>query len=76
LAGSIRAVLPALIVISEITADTGGVAAALAIGAFIGQALPGSITASQEVRRRRTAQGGLSGMAVMIGIILFSKFGW
>ena len=68
--------LPALIVISEITADTGGIAAALAIGAFIGQALPGSMAASSEERRRRTALGGLSGMAVMIGLILFSKFGW
>jgi hypothetical protein len=69
-------VLPALIVISEITADTGGIAAAMAIGAFIGQAVPGSINGSPEERRRYTAIGGFSGMAAMIGLILFSKFGW
>ncbi len=68
--------LPAVILISEITSDVGGVAAALAIGAFAGQAHPSAMKGSTVQRRRYTAVGGFIGMAAMIGIILLSKFGW
>jgi hypothetical protein len=76
LAGSISWVLPAVVVISEITSDVGGIAAAIAIGAFIGQARPSALRASTEKRRRHTAAGGFSGMAVMIGLILYSQIRW
>jgi hypothetical protein len=69
-------VLPAAFVSSDLVSYVGGVAAAMAIGAFVSQARPRSITATEEVRRRNTAIGGLIGIAVMIGLILLLEFGW
>jgi hypothetical protein len=51
----------------------GGIAAAIAIGAFIGQAI-GSFFPSSEIKRRRyTAVGGLIGLVLIIGLILYSE---
>jgi hypothetical protein len=44
----------------------------MAIGAFIGQARPGSIKGSEEVRRRNTALGGWIALVLMTGLILYS----
>jgi hypothetical protein len=76
LTGSIHWVLPVAFASSELVSFTGGVAAAMAIGAFIGQSRPRSIAAPEEVRRRNTAVGGLIGIAVMIGLILLLENGW
>jgi hypothetical protein len=75
LTGSIPRVLPVAFVSSEFISSVGGVAAAMAIGAFLGQAQPRSIKGSDEVRRRNTAFGGLIGIVVMIGFILLSPGG-
>jgi hypothetical protein len=69
-------VLPVAFVTSELVSYVGGVAAAMAIGAFVSQARPKSIAATDEERRRKTAIGGLSGIAVMIGLILFLEINW
>jgi hypothetical protein len=69
-------VLPVVFVGSELVSFVGGIAAAMAIGAFIGQARPSSIRASDEERRRDTARGGLNGIVVMIGLILLSEIRW
>jgi len=76
LAGSIPRVLPVAFASSELVSYVGGVAAAMAIGAFVGQSRPRSIKASDEERRRNTAVGGLIGIAVMIGFILLLENGW
>jgi hypothetical protein len=69
-------VLPVAFTASELVSYVGGIAAAMAIGAFVGQARPRSIGASDEVRRRNTAMGGFSGIAVMIGLIVLLENGW
>jgi hypothetical protein len=51
---------------------TGGIAAAIAIGAFAGQALSVLLASSEQTRRRRTAIGGLFGLMVMIGLLQLS----
>ncbi len=66
LTGSIPWVLPVAFTTSESVSYVGGIAAAMAIGACVGQARPRSIGASDEARRRNTAVGGLGGIAVMI----------
>jgi hypothetical protein len=73
LAGSIRKVLPvAFISTQALSSLVGGVAAAIAIGAFIGQTL--AVVASMDDRQRREAiaVGGLTGLLLMIGFILIS----
>jgi hypothetical protein len=65
-------VLPVAFLTSELISLVGGLAAAMALGVFGGQILPGSISGSDEARRRNTAFGGLFGVAVLIGLILFS----
>jgi F0F1-type ATP synthase membrane subunit c/vacuolar-type H+-ATPase subunit K len=77
LAGSIRAVLPAAFLISpeSLFAGAGGIAAAIAIGAFAGQALSVIASAPERQRHRQTALAGLIGLVVMIGLILLSAGG-
>ena len=50
----------------------GGFAAAIAIGAFLGQAIDTLRPRSDLRRRRFIAVGGLSGFLTMIGLILLS----
>jgi hypothetical protein len=77
LAGSIDRVLPvALVSIQDVTSTAGGIAAAVAIGAFIGQPLTSFAPASDRRRRRDTAIGGFAGLAAMIALILLSVSGW
>jgi hypothetical protein len=73
LAGSIRTVLPvAFISLGDLTSLAGGLAAAIAVGAFIGQALTAFGSGSDKKRRRDTAAGGFFGLAVMIVLFLLS----
>jgi hypothetical protein len=73
LAGSIRAVLPVALLFppQDLFSGAGGLAAALAIGAFIGQARSGFQATTEQERRRDIAIGGFIGMALLIGLILF-----
>ena len=57
---------------TELFLGAGGLAAAIAIGAFFGQVAAVLAFDSDERRRRRTAEGGLGGLIVMIGLILAS----
>jgi hypothetical protein len=50
----------------------GGIAASIAIGAFVGQALDTLRPMSDLRRRRFIAAGGLIGSAAMIGLLLLS----
>ena len=68
--------LPVAFLASELTSAVGGIAAAMAIGGFLCQSKPSSISGSAEERRRDTALGGLIGMAAMIGLILLSEILW
>jgi len=73
LTGSIHRVLPvAFLSPNGLLAGAGGLAAAIAIGAFFGQAIAILTASSDEDRRRRTAEGGFGGLLVMIGLILVS----
>jgi hypothetical protein len=73
LAGSIRAVLPvAFLTPQELLSGAGGFAAAIAVGAFLGQVQAIASSASEEERRKATALGGLAGLLAIIGLILFS----
>jgi hypothetical protein len=54
---------------------TGGLAAAIAVGAFFGQVDAIVHRSSDEDRRRRTAFGGLAGAIILIGLFLVSKNG-
>jgi len=77
LAGSIRKVLPvAFISLGDLTSATGGLAAAIAVGAFIGQTLTAFGSGNDKRRRRDTAVGGLFGLAVMSAFILLSIYEW
>jgi hypothetical protein len=67
-------VLPVAFLTSELISAVGGVAAAMAIGVFLGQALPSSIKGSDEVRRRNTAVAGSIAGTVMSGLILYTLF--
>jgi hypothetical protein len=73
LAGSIQEVLPvAFIPIQELTSAVGGVAAAIAIGAFLGQTLAVVVSMDDRQRREVIAVGGVTGLLLMIGFILLS----
>jgi hypothetical protein len=73
LAGSIREVLPAAFFsVQDLTSIAGGLAAAIAIGAFIGQALAIAAALSDVERREAIAIGGFFGLLAMIGLILSS----
>jgi hypothetical protein len=67
-------VLPVAFLTSELISAVGGVAAAMAIGVFLGQAVPSSIKGSDEVRRRNTAVAGSITAGVMRALILYSIF--
>ncbi|OJU85665.1 MAG: hypothetical protein BGO11_01495 [Solirubrobacterales bacterium 70-9] len=66
--------LPVAFLTSELVSAVGGVAAAMAIGVFLGQALPSSIKGSDEVRRRNTAVAGSLTVTAMSGLILYTFF--
>jgi hypothetical protein len=57
---------------TSLLTGAGGFAAAIAIGAFFGQVIAMVRWDSDEGRRRRTVEGGLGGLIVIIGLILFS----
>jgi hypothetical protein len=66
-------VLPAAFIsISNLTSVAGGIAAAIAVGGFIGQALAVVVAASDSERREAIALGGFTGLLAMIGLILLS----
>ena len=62
----------AFIPFQDLSSGAGGLAAAVAIGAFIGQVLSVAIAAPDEGRRELIAVGGLTGLLAMIGLILCS----
>jgi hypothetical protein len=73
LAGSIRAVLPvAFSSITTLTSIAGGFAAAIAVGAFVGQSLTLFRPTTELERRRYIAVGGFLGLALLIALFLFS----
>jgi hypothetical protein len=66
-------VLPvAFFSVQELLSGAGGFAAAIAIGAFIGQARSGFSPSTDQERRRDMAVGGFIGLAALIGLILYS----
>ena len=77
MAGSIGEVLPALFLFTreEVLSVTGGIAAAIAVGAFGGQAMAVLLSWPDHDRRRQTAVGGLIGLLAIIGLILLSEIG-
>jgi hypothetical protein len=70
-------VLPVLLLFTreEVLSVTGGIAAAIAIGAFGGQAVAVLFSSPDHSRRRQTAVGGLIGLLAIIGLILLSENG-
>jgi hypothetical protein len=73
LAGSIREVLPAVFFTpQDLFTGAGGLAAAIAIGVFLGQVIAITKAVSDQRRRFETAVGGLIGLGTMIGLILLS----
>jgi hypothetical protein len=62
----------AFISLGNLTSVAGGFAAAIAIGAFVGQAFTAFGTGSEKKRRRDTAVGGFFGLAAMIVLFLLS----
>jgi hypothetical protein len=70
-------VLPAAFLFTreDLFSGAGGLAAAIAVGAFAGQAVSILLDLPDHARHRQTAFGGLFGFVVMIGLILFSLIG-
>lgn len=62
----------AFLSVSDLTSITGGLAAAIAIGAFIGQSLSLFRPTTELERRRYIAIGGFLGLAFLIALFLFS----
>ena len=62
----------AFVSVQNLTSLTGGLAAAIAVGAFIGQVLSVAMSSTEGARREAIATGGLIGLLVMIGLILYS----
>jgi len=58
--------------IGDLTSIAGGLAAAIAVGAFIGQVSVSFSSSADSFRRLRIAVGGLIGLGLMIGLILLS----
>lgn len=58
--------------IPTLTSIAGGLAAAIAVGAFIGQSLSLFEPTTELERRRYIALGGFLGMALLIALFLFS----
>lgn len=76
MAGSIPQVLPAVLISpTNLFAAAGGIAAAIAIGGFAGQAIAIVRSVSEARRRAETAIGGFAALIVIIGLILYSKGG-
>jgi hypothetical protein len=67
-------VLPAALLFSsqDLFSGSGGIAAAIAIGAFLGQAVAVASALRDERRREFIAAGGFIGLLTMIGLILLS----
>jgi hypothetical protein len=61
-----------MISFSEFALGSGGYAAAIAVGAFIGQVVPGLTGAPEKKLRRYTVVGGLAGMGAASLVILLS----
>lgn len=59
----------------ELLSLTAGIAAAIAVGAFGGQALAVLFSWPDHDRRKQTAAGGLIGLLAIIGLILLSEIG-
>jgi hypothetical protein len=74
LAGSIGQVLPVAFLISpdHLFSGAGGFAAAIAVGAFLGQVWAVASSMTTDERRDVIAMGGLIGLLTMIGLILLS----
>jgi hypothetical protein len=74
LAGSIDEVPPAAFLISpdHLFSGAGGFAAAIAVGAFLGQVWAVASSMTTDERRDLIAVGGLIGLLTMIGLILLS----
>jgi hypothetical protein len=74
LAGSIGQVLPVAFLIGSehLLSGAGGLAAAIAVGAFLGQVWAVATSMTDEDRREAIALGGLIGFLAMIGLILLS----
>jgi H+/Cl- antiporter ClcA len=69
-------VLPAASITGDLASIMGGLAAAMAIGAFIGQAWASFLPMTEVERRRFIAVGGLAGLAAMSGLFLLSYVRW
>ncbi|HKZ14816.1 MAG TPA: hypothetical protein VJL81_13320 [Solirubrobacterales bacterium] len=68
--------LPAMLISpTNLFAAAGGIAAAIAIGGFAGQAIAILRSVSEARRRAETAVGGLAALIAIIGLILYSKIG-
>ena len=74
MAGSIDQVLPVAFLISpdHLFSGAGGFAAAIAVGAFLGQVWAVASSMTTDERRDIIAVGGLIGLLTMIGLILLS----
>jgi hypothetical protein len=70
-------VLPvSFISVGDLTSIVGGLAAAMAIGAFIGQAWASFLPMTEIKRRRFIAVGGLAGLMAMSGLFLLPFTRW
>jgi hypothetical protein len=69
-------VLPVASITGDLTSIVGGLAAAMAIGAFIGQAWASFLPMTEVERRRFIAVGGLAGLMAMSGLFLLSYARW
>ena len=58
--------------LSQLTSVSGGLAASIAVGAFLGQVVPGFTGAPEEELRRDTVIGGLGGLIVALIVIVLS----
>jgi ABC-type uncharacterized transport system permease subunit len=70
--GTLGGVLFSAFSFSEFTLGAGGFAAAIAVGAFIGQVIPGLTGAPEPKLRRDTVIGGLLGMGAAAFVIFLS----
>ncbi|HEY2478577.1 MAG TPA: hypothetical protein VGI17_07590 [Solirubrobacterales bacterium] len=60
----------------KLLSGAGGLAAAIAIGAFLGQILPSFRPSTEQRRHRDTAVGGLLGLVTMTILIFLSVSHW